>query len=140
MSEIWYDRTDTGDTTSFDITTTTTIPANTSITITIYEDVDDDGSGSGSVTDPSGTTHNYDNSDSVTLSGGSGETNTLSGFDGGGSANGYIVRVELDGDGSDPTLDSPQFDSLDVDTGTQGSVIVSEEGVWQSSNGVLTTK
>jgi len=143
-SEIWYERTDTGDTTDLTLTTTTTIPAGTSITITVYEDVGNDDSGANSVTDPSGTTHNYENSDSVALAGGTDETNTLTGFDGGGSTNAYIVRVELDGDGSDPALDSPQFDSLSVDTGTPstaGSVIsTASASIQTNASGVIQTE
>jgi len=143
-SEIWYERTDTGDSTSLDLTTTTTIPAGASVTVTVYEDVGNDDSGPNSVTDPSGATHNYENSASVTLSGGTNESNTLTGFDGGGSTNAYIVQVELDGDGSDPTLDSPQFDRLSADTGTPstaGSVLSTSSGVIQTdSNGVIQTE
>lgn len=99
-----------GNTSTITITTTTSIPASTSITVTLFEDVGADGSGAS--TDAIG--NNYDNSASVTLAGGTDETNDLTGFDGGSSTNDYWAHFQLDGDGADPTLDSPTVDSFDA--------------------------
>lgn len=116
MSDYWSGKkVEFGDNATITVTTTTTIPANTSITLTLFEDVGNDGSGAN--TDAIG--NSYDNSASVVLAGGAAETNDLTGFDGGGSQNAYWIRLELDGDGSDPTLDSPTVDSVDANAGAE---------------------
>lgn len=56
--------------------TDSTVPANATVTVTVYQDTENDGSGAN--TDPNGKA--YDNSASTTLAGGTGETNTLTGF------------------------------------------------------------
>lgn len=109
-----------GDNSTITITTTTTIPTNTSITVTLFEDVSGDGSGAS--TDAIG--NSYDNSASVTLAGGTDETNDLTGFDGGGSTNDYWAHFQIDGDGADPTLDSPTVDSFDAAAKSSDATIV----------------
>ena len=136
-SDYWTSKqTEIGDQTTITATTTTTIPAGTSITLTLYEDVGNDGTGAS--TDAIG--NSYDNSASATLSGGADETTDLAGFDGGGSTNAYWVHLQLDGDGSDPTLDSPTVDSVSVAASQVGSVIRTLGGVPQTNAGVLRSK
>lgn len=111
-SDYWTSKqTEVGGLSSIDVTTTTTIPASASITLTLFEDVGADGSGAN--TDAIG--NNYDNSASVSLTGGTSETNTLTGFDGGGSTNDYWMHFAIDGDGTDPTVTTPTFSSVSFD-------------------------
>lgn len=89
------------------LTTTSTLNGG-SITITVYE-----ATGNGSNTGPAGNT--YDNSASVSLSGGT-ETNTLSGFDGS-AGNDVWHQQELTASGV--TSDSPTVDSVDTTAASQ---------------------
>lgn len=114
-SEIWYKDTAIAERASITLRTTTTIPTNTSIDITVYEDVGDDNTGPNSVTDPSGTVHNYENEKTANLNGGTNEETNLTGFDTSGVSSAYIVRVELDGQGTDPTVDSPTVDKIELE-------------------------
>ena len=111
-------RTETGAKSAPVIATDSTIPVGTSIDITLFEDVGNDQTGS----QTDARNNDYDNKDTVTLSGGTDETNTLSGFDGGGTTNNYWVKVELSGDGSDPTLASPTLTSIEVRTSAATAV------------------
>lgn len=80
-----------------DVTVTFTavnIPTNTSVALTVYEDVGNDGTGASSFTDANGTSHNYDNSNSTTLSNGV-TSYTLTGFNGG-AGDGYYVDLQPD--------------------------------------------
>jgi hypothetical protein len=85
-----------------DLTTTSSLNGG-SITVTVYE-----ATGNGNNTGPAGNL--YDNSASVTLSGGT-ETNTLSGFDG---TSGNDVWHEQEITTSSVTSDSPTLDSVVV--------------------------
>lgn len=132
--------TETGDNSSIDVVHDATIPTGTSITCTLFEDVGNDGAGAN--TDALG--NSYDNSASGSLSAGTGNTLTLTGFDGGSSTNAYWAHLELDGDGTDPTLGPVSVGSLDVQAASGGGasgtgVLQSSGGVIQSSNGVLQT-
>lgn len=131
-SELWTaKKSNTGERSEIQLTTDSTVPTNTSITVTLYEDVGQDGSGGS--TDAIGNA--YDNSASVVLSGGS-ETNTLTGFDGGSSTNDYWFRLEFDGDGSDPSLDAPQLNSIQIKTTIQQYFVASSTVDTSSVDGI----
>lgn len=77
------------------------------IDVTVYEDVGDDGSGAN--TDAIG--NSYDNSDTVTLAGGTDETNALTGFDG---SNGNAYWCQLQPTVTNVTDDAATVDRLEV--------------------------
>lgn len=124
-----------GDNSTIDIVHDATIPGGTTISVTLFEDVGGDGSGAN--TDALGNA--YDNSNSGALSGGGGNTLSLSGFDGGGSTNDYWLKVDIDGDGTDPTLDSPTVDSVDVAAASAGGGGGAGSVLTTDSNGVIQT-
>ena len=96
-----------------ELTLTTTSTLNDgSITVTVYEDVGGDGSGAN--TDALGNA--YDNSASVSLAGGTDETNTLTGFDGT-TGNDYWLQVEY-GALTTVTDATPTFDAYTLASNT----------------------
>lgn len=109
-SSHWTDKkSSTGDSSSVDLTTTTSLPAGTSVTVTLFQD--DDADGAGANTDALG--NSYDNSASVTLSGGT-ETNTLTGFDADGSTDNWWLEIQADPDSTDLSAGLITLDSWDV--------------------------
>lgn len=81
-----------------DITLTTTSTLNGgSVTVTVYEDTTTDGTA--------------DNTNSVALSGGTDETNTLSGFD---ASTGNDYWIEADLGVTNESDDSPELDRAEV--------------------------